>query len=424
MKNTIKVFGVIVLVAIIGFSACDNGGSDNTDIDTAALNAVILEAGIPRYEVETASSASDVPTGKKWVTQIEWNTFDGVYKTAVETKANPSSQSAVDAAKTNLQTSLAVFNAAKKDGSSAAIKLSGTITVKNKGQIVPYVVIQPHNNDYSWQENKRVHITGENSPWSIITKPFSSSTEISFIISGFDNDKYENKIFQITVEGLKKTVYNTDVDNININKDLNLITVSGTLKLDYNGQTVPSVNISMNKKNDTSVNLGAVGILNVRNNTTWSMMIPSQEVNTDVVFDIVGFDGPLVWEYDRLFAIWQKDFSINVGNQNKTGVALNLIVISGTVSVTYKGNRVPFVEVNVNTLEPWVWITNTTLKSPPANTPWSIVLPAYPSDTEICIGIQGRDENETALFWNADTIKTVKDKNVSGIAVNLGNITE
>ncbi|MDR2597553.1 MAG: hypothetical protein LBC76_09590 [Treponema sp.] len=435
MKNLIKLIGIIALVAVIGFSfiACNNdiniNNGDTKDdgkkappsFDTTALNAVINEAWGARVGVETASSASEVPTGKKWVTESEWNAFDGVYKTAVETKANPSSQSAVDSAKTNLQAAIVTFNAAKKDGSGSAITLSGTITVKNNGQIVPYVVIQIHDADYSFSEIIKSSLSVENTPWSIITKPFSTSTEILFDIIGYDNDKYENYLFQTSVDGLSKTVYNTDINNININLNLNSITISGTFNLNYNEQTIPSVRIDIFKKSD-NFKLGSVDLLNVKNNVSWSTNIPSQTVDTDVVFHIVGFNGPSTYEYDRLFGLWNQDFGVKVKNQNITGVALNLITISGTVSVNNKGNPFPTVVITIWKGD-WRWLANTELKSPSANTPWSIVISAYTSDTEIFISVEGKDENDEEVFWERTENRTVKNTNVSGIALNYITIS-
>jgi len=531
--NRRLIAGIIAIVAIIGFSfaACDTGGDDTPSINTTALNDVILEAGLARDGVETANSASEVPTGKKWVTESEGTAFDTAYKTAVETKAKPSSQSAVDTAKTNLQAALVTFNAAKKNGSGSAIKLSGTITVKNKGQLVPYVVISAHTSDWSWSEETKVHIKDESTQWEIITTPFPIPTEISFNISSYDNDKYEKLLFETTVDGLKKQVFNVDVDNIAINETLNLITISGTLKLGNNVQTIPSIVIQAFKKGDNDNIIGNVKLINAVNNIPWSIMIPPQAADTGITFSVVGFEGPLPWEYDRLFEFWQHDFGvkvgsqnkpgivlnfitisgtlnldyngqtipsvfismsrkdntdielgsvkilnagkntpwsiirlpqdvdtevlftivgfsvpkmpsewwesrnhlfalwnkdfgvIKVGNQSKSGIALNLITISGTVNATYKGNPVPSVYINIDKKvgegeDDWEWIAGTELHSPAANAPWSIVIPAFTSDTEISINSSGNDANDEQLFWKATT-RTVKNTNVSGIALNF-----
>jgi len=397
-------------------------GGGNQNVDITALNAVILEAAEARTGVATASGASEVPTRREWVTEEEWDAFDIVYKTAVETKANPLSQTAADTAKTNLQAALVTFNAAKKTGSAAAITLSGTITVKNNGQLVPYVLIQAHNDDWSWEEIKKVHLTGEETQWSIITKPFSSSTDISFEIMGSDDDKYENIIYYFTVEGLKKTVYNADVNNININSDLNFITISGTFNLDYNGQTIPSVAIGINRKDGDKLGGGEFPIAG--RNTPWSFMIPSQAVDTDTDFYIVGFNGS-AWESDQLFAFWGQDYGVKVGNQNKSGIAINLITLSGTVNATYKGSPPPFVDIHIHKKEAeYDWIDGGVFYGTSANVPWSFIIPAFTSDTEIVFHVGIGDNPENLIWTNYVATRTVKNTSVSGIALNLGNITD
>jgi hypothetical protein len=400
-------------------------GKPTPGIDTTALDAVIQEAEIAKDGVRKASNASEVATGLWWVTESAWNAFDIVYKTAVETKVNPSSQAAVDAAKTNLQAALITFNATKKDGTGAAITLSGTITVKNNGQLVPFILLQAHNDDWSWSEEIGISLTGENIPWSRITKSLSSPLNIVFDIIGFDNDKYDHSmLFTLTVEDLQKTVHNTDVNDININLDLNLITISGTFNLNNNGQTIPSVRININRK-DNNVGLGGIDIVKAGNNTPWSILIPPQAVDTDVVFSIIGFDGPLAWQYDQLFGLWFRDFGVKVGNQNKSGIALNFITVSGTVNVTYQGSLIPIVHINIDKKVSegnYEYVSGTTLNNPSANAPWSIIIPAFTSDTEIKFFVAVGD-NEDNLLWNDVTTRIVKDTNATSIALNLISIS-
>jgi hypothetical protein len=435
MKNTKlnwainrRLLTIIALVAVIGFSfiACDNGNmeDDKTGIDTTALDAVLLDAGKARDGVMSAEDAEEVPTGRKWATQSEWDAFDAAYKKAAETKANPSSQAAVDKAKADLQAALNTFNAAKKNGTGAAIKLSGTITVKNNGQIVPYVQIAAITEDWTWIGTDKINSTVENTPWEMIIKPFDSPTNIFFRITGFDNDKYENVLFNIDIEDDKVQVFKTDVPNININKNLNLITISGTFNFDYNGKTVPSVSIQTNLKDGGFI--GGTDIVNAGKNTPWSMTIPAQ-TDKEVIFNVWGFDGPLAWEYDELFFLGGIDLGVTVKDQNIPNIAINLITVSGTINVTYNGSPVPLIwlhfdkKVDDNNLE---WICGKALDSPSSGSLWSVIIPAYTSDTEIVIGVSG-GQNEVwdgQLFgWKYGETITVKNTNVSGIVLDVGD---
>jgi len=394
--------------------------SASSGIDTTALDAVINEAWIVRNGAITASTASEVPAGRWWVTLSEWNAFNSVLITAAETKANPSSQSAVDTAKTNLQTAIVTFNAAKKDGSGASFTLSGTITVKNNGQIIPYVQIIARTGNWDRQEDVLIPSMEANSPWSIITKPFSSPTDIVFRIVGWGSDKWDNMLFDIDYDGFTLEVYNTNINNIFINlENLRLITISGTFNFNYNGKIIPSVEINI-KREDNDLRLGTVNLYNAGNNTPWSIAIPAQNVDTDVIFQIVGFDGPTLWSDELLFALWSIDFGVKVGNQNKSGIALNLITVSGTINVTYNGSPPLFAVIQISKN---VWIASTDLYNPSANAPWSIIIPAFTSNTEVHIDV-GVGNNEDALIWTGGTTKTVKDSSVSGIVLYLGNITD
>ena len=428
MKNTKKRLAIIALVAIIGFAFSACGGGDSSGgggIKTAALDAVIGEAWNAREGVKVASDASDVPTGRSWVTQNEFDDFDEALRAAAEVSANPSSQSDVDTAKTDLQAAIDVFKAAKKDGEGTAITLSGTITVTNNGRAVPYVKVLARTEDWQWQESVGIPSAEPDSPWEIIIKPFTEPTDIVFLIEGYSSDKYDNRLFATDVDGLKKTVYNEDVEDIAINLgDLKLITISGTFNLDYNGKKIPSVEIAASRKDD-SLRLGFATILNAGNNTPWSIAIPAQDVDTDITFQIVGFDGPIPWGYDQLFAIWNgQDYGVKVKNQNKPGIALKFITISGTVNIP----SVPVVDIQISKRvsdDDYPWIAGINLYNPPANAPWGpLVIPAFTSNTEIHVGVNGYDDEDVHLFWVGEVVKTTaKDRNITGIAVNLNFIT-
>jgi len=424
VKNTKKRLAIIALAAVIGFAFSGCGGGDSGGggggINTAALDAAISEAWNAREGVKVASDALDVPTGRSWVTQEEFNVFDEALRAAAEVSANPSSQSDVDTAKTDLQAAIDVFKAAKKDGEGTAITLSGTITVTNNGRAVPYVKVLARTEDWQWQESVGIPSAEQDSPWKIIIKPFTESTDIVFLIEGYSSDKYDNRLFATDVDGLKKTVYNEDVEDIAINLgDLKLITISGTFNLDYNGKKIPSVEIAASRKDD-SLRLGFATILNAGNNTPWSIAIPAQDVDTDITFQIVGFDGPIPWGYDQLFAIWNgQDYGVKVKNQNKPGIALKFITISGTVNVTYDGSLVHIMNIQIHKDG---FIAGTDINSN-GNTPWSVIIPAFTSDTEIEVGVNGYKDDDTWLFWRTVTTKTVKDKDVSGVAINLNFIS-
>jgi len=80
MKNTIKVFGIIALVAIIGFSfiACDNGNGD--DNGGKGVAPTITTASLPNGTVGTAYSQTLAATGD---TPITWSLESGTLPTGL-----------------------------------------------------------------------------------------------------------------------------------------------------------------------------------------------------------------------------------------------------------------------------------------------------------------------------------------------------
>jgi hypothetical protein len=547
MKNKIKMLGIIAIAVIIGFAmaACDNGNNfappDTTTppggdpvttpptYNTTALEAALNEAWNARYDVKTAIVASDVVVGKFWVTKAEWDIFDTAIKTAEAVKVKPSSQSAVDTAKTDLEAAIIIFNAAKKNGTDTnIITLSGTITITNNGQPVPFVQITAHSTgEDGWivSEGIRISSSAPNSSWSIIMKPLSSPTDLVFEVCGFNNEKYDKKLFSIDLDILSQQVYNTDISNININRNLNLITISGTFSYNFNGSPIPSVQIDLQRKDDGQ-KLGDAIMQQAGNNTQWSTTIQTQapgtdislyiagfdgpvphstydelfhffiwdsgiqignqdvsgvvlkyvkvsgtfeldygqsipsvditivrkdndmrlgnveikqagsynewsgvfnapDTDTDVSFNIVGFNGPsweAGWEDTRFFAFWGMDFGVKIGSQSKTGIALKFIKLEGTINVTYNGgNTVSRASIQVFINDDWH--STTDLRNPSANAPWSIVMKSFDINTDIHIGVFCFDDQDDFISgWGEDDPLTVRNQNIYGISLNLGEI--
>ncbi|WP_461247634.1 hypothetical protein, partial [Treponema sp. R6D11] len=94
------------------------------------------------------------------------------------------------------------------------ITLSGTINVTYNGQAVPRVLISAYGTSLSYPSYTSLTSPVANAPWSITMPAFSSSTNISFYVSGFSSN-YDNLFSESYVNTV--TVYNTDVPNININ---------------------------------------------------------------------------------------------------------------------------------------------------------------------------------------------------------------
>jgi hypothetical protein len=311
----------LALMGLLVFTACpDPTDADKEDGNAETLAALITKAYDAKYGVKVAGNASEVATGLFWVTKAEMDAFNAAISEGEAAEANPLNQS--DTAKANLKAATATFKAAKKPGSAAAITLSGTVTVKNNGQAVPYAEIFAHNEDWTWEEKVRISASEENAKWSITTKAFSTPTEIFFRVGGFANNTFDTPLFYTTVKDLTKMVHNQNISNIEINMgNLRTITLSGTISANYDGKPVPSVVIQAFSSEGF---LGETTVLAVGSNTSWSIKMEALDSDTEIRFGIWGFDGPSAWNDEQLFQLWDQDFGVTVKDKSISNIVLDL----------------------------------------------------------------------------------------------------
>jgi len=106
-----------------------------------------------------------------------------------------------------------------------------------------------------------------------------------------------------------------------------------------------------------------------------------------------------------------------------SGNGQETITLSGTISITYKNQPVPFIEIGVDA-PGHDWINSTRLESPGNGVSWSIEIPAFKSSTEITFRVMGYSEKNICLFdERPETSISVHKKDINGIALNLGNIS-
>jgi hypothetical protein len=386
----------LALTGLLFITACPNDsggggpGSGSGSVDTTGLEAAIKAAYDAKNGVKEATSPSEVAQGVYWVTAAVMKNLNDAIGTAETAKQNAASQAAVDRAKTTLEVTTTAFIAAKSEGTYAAITLGGTVTVKNNGQTVPYLLIMPHDRDWTWQEQIIVSSSAANSPWSIITRPFAVETEIFFRVQGYQTESGGTPLFNIDVKNISVRVRNTGKTDINIDlANLSLVTLSGTINVSYDGKPIPSMEIQINRKSDDMYLGGTGSLYNVGNNTPWSIKVEPLAVETDVVFHIVGSGSRDTWsESDRLFVFWGQDFGVRVRNQNVSNIAIKFITISGTINIKNYVNTVQ-VSVGADYFVPgdrdeyggqrYIWLTGKDLYPPFNNQKYSGIVPLFPS---------------------------------------------
>jgi hypothetical protein len=112
--------------------------------------------------------------------------------------------------------------------------------------------------------------------------------------------------------------------------------------------------------------------------------------------------------------------NLNVGSLGT--VSLASITLSGTISVTINGQPVPRVHISTSG---GYNNGSTTLTSPGTNAAWSITFPASNSPANLTFYVYGYDSQGNRLFYRSEaaSVSGVSNTNVSGVVINLGNIT-
>jgi hypothetical protein len=112
--------------------------------------------------------------------------------------------------------------------------------------------------------------------------------------------------------------------------------------------------------------------------------------------------------------------NIQAGNIGTT--SLKAVTLSGTITVTHNGQPAPYMAIrayaNGN------YLSETGVISPGAGASWSLTIPAFDSPTDVVIDVSGSDSNDEQLFYKESvlTIPNVSGSNVSGLAINLGDV--
>jgi hypothetical protein len=100
--------------------------------------------------------------------------------------------------------------------------------------------------------------------------------------------------------------------------------------------------------------------------------------------------------------------------------------LSGTINVTYDNAPVPKVTIQPRLFEGGP-VGNMEHLNPGTNAPWLLYIPALATSTQVTLYVAGGPTNGYigALFEFTDgaTVNNVQNTDISGIAINLGNIT-
>jgi hypothetical protein len=306
-------------------------------------------------------------------------------------------------------------------GDVQIITLSGTINVTHNGQQVPEVGISAYRTTGGNQLGyANLSSPGANAPWSLTMPAFASPTDVTISIYGWDgNQQLFNRSNVMTVSG----VHNTNKTGIFIDLDVQTITLSGTINVTHNQQPVPRVTINATQAANV-IYISGTQLTAPGAGASWSLAMPAFASPTDVTINIYGYDG----NNQQLFS-QSNVMTVSVHTANISGIAINpgniqTVTLSGTINVTRNGQPVPQVGINAyRTTGGGGQLAYANLTSPGTNAPWSLTMPAFDSPTDVTISISGYDGNQSLFSQSNVTTVSVHTANISGIAINPGNIS-
>jgi hypothetical protein len=314
-----------------------------------------------------------------------------------------------------------IFNRGDKIG-----EITGTITLTGISSPPPGVSIWAYGgeDDNSWESYvssiNMSDVSGSSATlnWSIPIfesnrfTPGETSFQLWVVPSGGNNG------FVVDIPDSKNV---SDPPNANVGSlgsiSIAIITLSGTINVSYQGETVPLVRISAQSQNLSSW-VYWTELSSPAANAPWSITMPAFDSPTEINFRIEGYSNDMELLFEKEI---NPDATKDVSDTNKSGITLTIqtITLSGTINVSYGGNPVPNVEINV--FKQSEIIGSTSLTSPGVNTPWSIEILGFDSPTEINFLISGYSDNWNPLFdkiFSPDPPITVSNQDRSGISLN------
>jgi hypothetical protein len=251
-------------------------------------------------------------------------------------------------------------------------------------------------------------------------------TDVSFDISGYDADR--NHLFYRDNIGSVSNVSNSDKVGIVLNPgNIRTITLSGTITVTNNEQSVPRVQIDAwtgSQQSGSYTWLGSTELTTPGTNASWSMTIPAFDTPTDVSFRVYGYDA----NGNQFFHQENTGTVSGISTTNRAGIVLNpgnirTVTLSGTITATINNQPVPRVQIFAQSLgEYGSSLGSTELTTPGTNASWSITIPAFDSPTDVRFDVQGSDSNWNKLFSETGfTVTNVSNINVENIAIDMGN---
>ncbi|MCL2764659.1 MAG: CotH kinase family protein [Treponema sp.] len=199
---------------------------------------------------------------------------------------------------------------------SSGISLSGNITIADNTHVnhVKLILVNASGN---WRRDIDIPITGDSAAWSTTILPFSSSTQISFRIEGYETQAGSEPLFAISDAGVYRNVQSADISGI----DLGLIKLSGSINL---APTPPYLRYIGIRVLAGGKILGQTFIPRTDSAMNWWIYVPSQTASTPVSWNFYGFTSSH-WAADTTMI----NENFNVGQSSIHNVSVSGISVAG-----------------------------------------------------------------------------------------------
>jgi len=307
-------------------------------------------------------------------------------------------------------------------------EISGTITLTDVPNPAPqmFIRVSNHYDNNHWSSRSEfINLSYDNSvnlTWSIPVYEddgFSPSNGnfILYVIPTDIDDIDIDKFFWVDIP-ITPYISSANTNGINLGTvSIKSVTLSGTINITHNGQPVQYAFISARNVDGQSIGFSFLDLPVA--NAPWSMTVAA---NSNVTFGVWGH-GNDEWHYEK------RNLSpIHIYEQDISGIAINVgdiktITLSGTISVTYKGQQVPLVYIEPSTQD-YIWQHDYVDLSSPANgASWSITVEVPASTKTVYFDVLGCNKDEI-LFGRLNLSPiSVYNQDISGITLNLGDIT-
>jgi hypothetical protein len=154
---------------------------------------------------------------------------------------------------------------------------------------------------------------------------------------------------------------------------VDLVTLSGTVNLDGEALSSGWIYAYERQANGGDLSLGDVSVTD----GSWTLKIPSVSESAEIYFSVSGMD---IW-VDNIPGI-----TLNPGETARSGIALNLITLSGTITATADGEAPSQVYISAWNEDNQIGSTSIDPYSEGAS--WSMVVPAFSVETTITFNVE------------------------------------